>query len=50
LRYDHQGYLCRLTWDAVGKWDQGGTTARSSLGIADALANALQAAKDRLSE
>jgi len=38
--HDSQGYCCRLTWDANGA--DGGTSARSRLGIADAVANALQ--------
>lgn len=42
---DSQGYCCRLTWDNATKADSGGCSARSGLGIADAVANALQAAE-----
>lgn len=40
---DALGYCCRLTWDGQSKSDAGGNCARSRLGIADAVANALQA-------
>ena len=43
---DSLGYCCRLTWDTTSKTDSGGVSARSKLGIADAVANALQAASD----
>lgn len=42
--HDSLGYCCRLTWDTASKADHGGTSARSGLGIADAVANALQKA------
>lgn len=42
--HDSLGYCCRLTWDNVSKVDSGGTSARSGLGIGDAVGNALQAA------
>ncbi len=45
LGHDSQGYCCRLTWDGADKRDPGGCSARSQLGIADAVANALQAAQ-----
>jgi hypothetical protein len=43
---DSIGYQCRLSWDTLTKPDPGGVAARSRLGIADAVANALQAATE----
>jgi hypothetical protein len=48
VRADAKGYACRLTWDAeepsLGRVITQSVAARSSLGITDAVANALQAA------
>lgn len=42
---DSLGYGCRLTRDSTGQDDPGFCLARSQLGLADAVANALQAAQ-----
>jgi hypothetical protein len=46
VRADKLGYVCRLTWDytdeQLGRVVSGACAARSRLGLADAVANALQ--------